>query len=298
MISHGKTIQQKTGKTYYSATIFFPQRVKQATFDVYGFVRTADDFVDTPRKRSSHEQRSAVEDYRRRAIAAIRDPASETDPVLLAFARVVREYRIPELEVHAFLDAMAADAYKKNYKDLHELQHYMRGSAVAVGNMMLAIIGFSGERETVRKQARSLSEAFQMTNFLRDIAEDYHDLGRMYLPQTVLHKHGVAEDDVKHRRLTSGLRKAIHELTVWTRNEYHAGVAGIKHLAKDSRFAVLVASVLYLRVLEKIEHHSFNPFGKRARVSSFEKAYLIARTWVRYHVFKQSELRVCRLVHR
>ena len=296
-MSTGKRIQQTTGKTYYAATRFFPERVRQTTFDLYGFVRTADDFVDKPRGKSGHEQRSAVEDYRRRTIAAIKDTETEKDPVITAFARVVRDYHIPEIEIHAFMDAMAADATKKIYRDLYEVQHYMRGSATAIGNMMLPIMGYTGDRETVKKQARALAEAFQMTNFLRDISEDYHDLNRIYLPQNLMQKYGVTEEDIKKKRMTPGMKRLIHELAVWTRNQYHEGVVGIKHLSKDCRLAVLLATVLYMRVLEKIEKSDYNPFGKRASLSAFEKTHLVASTVIKYRTLKQSELKICKLTH-
>lgn len=296
-MTNGKEIQQNTGKTYYAATKFFPERVRGATFDIYGFVRTADDFVDKPRGKNGAEQRAAVEDYRRRAIAAIKNSEAESDTVLVAFAKTVREHNIPELEIHAFLDAMAADATKKRYKDLHDVERYMRGSATAVGNMMLSVMGYTGERESVKKQARALAEAFQMTNFLRDIDEDYHQLGRIYLPQNLMEKHGVTEEDIKKRRMTLGMKRLVHELSVWTRNKYYDGIQGIKHLKKDCRFPVLLATVLYLRVLEKIEKDNWSPFGKRARLSKTEKARIVASTAIRYKALKQSELKICKLAH-
>jgi phytoene synthase len=173
----------------------------------------------------------------------------------------------------------------------------MRGSATAIGNMMLPVMGFSGERETVKAQARALAEAFQMTNFLRDISEDYHDLGRIYLPQNLMQKYGVTEEDIKKKRFTPGMKRLIHELSVWTRNRYHEGVSGIKHLSKDCRLAVLLASMLYIRVLEKIESNDYNPFGKRARVGTIEKTHLVASTIVKYRTLKQSELKICKLTH-
>ncbi len=288
--NEGQKIQAATGKTYYTATLLLPERVRNHIFALYGYVRTADNFVDES-NAPGHEQRRAVEEYRRQTIAAIRDPDSTKDKVLKNFANTVQECRIPELEIHAFLDAMAADASKKTYKDMHELQHYMRGSATAVGNMMLPIMGFSGEKEEVKRQARALAEAFQMTNFMRDVNEDYKQRGRIYLPQTTLAKHGVTEADIAKGKMTPGLTKAMAELSIWTRNQYHDGVAGIKHLKPDCRYGVLVAAILYLRVHEKIEKADYNIFKRNPRLTKTEKSLILAKTWMRYKVLKQSELR-------
>jgi phytoene synthase len=293
----GKKIQRTQGKEYYAATKHLPAKARDATYRIYGFVKTVDDLVDKPRGKTTHEQRSAVEDYRRRTIAAIKNPAEENDEILIDFVRVVREYNIPELEVHAFLDAMASDAYKKAYKDLGELQHYLRGSAAAVANMMLTVTKYNGEREAVRKQARALAEALKMTDILCDVSEDYHALGRVYLPQSIMQKHGATEEDIKKKRASPGIKRTIHELSVWTRNQYHEGVGGIKHLPKDCRFAVLLATVLHLRLLDKVEKSDYDPFSREIKLGAVEKKLLTASTWLRYKVLGQSELRVCKLTH-
>jgi phytoene synthase len=295
----GQRIQATTGKTYYTATKLLPERVRPHVFALYGFVRTADTMVDET-NAPAHEQRKSIEEYRRRTIAAIREPNSTDDRVLKDFANTVRECRIPELEIHAFLDAMATDASKKTYKDLHEVQQYMRGSATAVGNMMLPIMEFTGDRETVKRQARALAEAFQMTNFLRDVKEDYKDRGRIYLPQTTLAKYGITESElaqtVAKGKPSPQFRKAMAELSIWTRNQYHDGIAGIKHLSADCRFGVLVAAILYVRVQERIEKADYDVFKHRARLTKSEKARIVASTWVRYKVLKQSELRCAGLI--
>jgi phytoene synthase len=293
-LSAGERIQQNSGKTYYAATKLLPERIREHTHALYGFVRTADEFVDG-KQIAGHEQRKAVEAYRRKTIEAIRDPSATKDEVLRNFAQTVRECNIPELEIHAFLDAMALDTTKKRYKDLRDVQGYMRGSATAVGNMMTSIIGVKGNPATARSAARALSEAFQMTNFLRDVREDYEKLGRIYLPQSTLEKHGVTEDDFKRKHVTPGFRKAMHELSLWTRDQYHDGVLGIKQLNKDSRYGVLVAAALYLRVQEKIEAADYDVWQTRVTLSKKEKARLVLRTWWRYKVRKQSELRAAGL---
>lgn len=279
---------------HYVITKSLPETARKAVTALHDFIDVASDFVDRPRGKTSHEQRSAIEEYRRRTIAAIRDPETENDPVVKLFARVVRDHTIPELEIHAFLDAIASDASKKTYKDLHELEHYLRGSAAAISAMILAITGYSGERETVKRQLRSLAEATRMMYFLRDIDADY-TLGRVYLPQTSMQKHGATDEDIAKKRLTPGMRRVIHELAVWTRNKYHDGVSGIKHLPKECRFAVLLSVVIALRILEKIEKNG--PFGKHASVSGIERAHLVASTAVKYKTLKQSELKICKLTH-
>lgn len=163
-----RSIQKQTGRTFYFATLFLPKRVRNRTHILYAFFRICDEVVD-----DYNDEGDSEEKYRE--LDALREQAlgyEETDEAVVeAFSKVREEFGIPDKEVEVFVDAMQADLEVSRYEDFEELRGYMRGSAAAVGNMMTCIMGVE-DYETTKPHAEALGEAFQMTNFLRDVRED------------------------------------------------------------------------------------------------------------------------------
>jgi phytoene synthase len=275
-LAESKSIHRQTGKTFYFATRLLPERVRHPTYVLYAFFRVADEIVDDPGDMSPEEQRERLLEVREAALG--RRPTD--DPVLSAFSEVREEYDIPDHEVEVFIDAMLTDIEKSRYETYEELEAYMRGSAAAVGVMMTVIME-TDDLETALPHARKLGEAFQLTNFIRDVHEDIADRDRIYLPLETLEAYGADPEDVKRRRFTNELGHAIdHELRR-AESLYREGVAGIKYLPTDCQLPVLTAAVLYVDHHRLIRATDLDTVTREPSLGTLRKLALVART--RWH---------------
>jgi len=269
----GKAIHRRTGRTFYYATRLLPERVRDRTYVLYGFFRIADEVVDGDRDRTPEEKRRELERIRDAALGR----QEARDPVVEAFAEVREETGIDPGEVEAFIDAMLADIDTDRYGTYDDLAGYMRGSAAAVGNMMLAVMDVdAGE---ARPHAMALGEAFQLTNFLRDVREDVRDLDRVYLPEETLRKYGVTPEHVRREDPTPGFRRAIEFELRRAERHYRFGVAGIEYLPRDCQFPVLLATTLYAEHHRLIRRQDYDVLSARPSLSRSRKLLVVARTW-------------------
>ena len=276
-IETSKAIQQRTGRTFHVATRVLPQRIRRATYVLYAFFRVADDVVDQPGGPGPAVQHERLEKIREAALG--RRPADGEDAAVLdAFAELREDHGIPDKEVDTFVDAMEMDIAQARYETFDDLAEDMRGSAVAVGNMMMDVMDVD-EPETARPHAAALAEAFQLTNFLRDVREDIHEYGRVYLPQETLEEHGVTEDDLREANVTDEFRAVMQTELARTERRYHEGVAGIRYLPEDSQFGVLVSAVLYAEHHRLIRARGFDVLTETPELTRRRRLWLLAKTW-------------------
>jgi len=275
-LSRSKSIHRQTGRTFYYATRLLPERVRHATYVLYAFFRVADEVVDDPDGLTPERQRERLIEIREAALG--REPTD--DAVLSAFAELREAYGIPDEEVEVFVDAMATDVETSRYETYAELAAYMRGSAAAVGVMMTYVME-PDDIDTALPYARKLGEAFQLTNFVRDVGEDIVDRDRIYLPQETLEQYGAEPADIEARRFTPELRAAVeHELRRAERL-YREGVAGIQHLPKDCQLPVLTAAVLYAEHHRLVRERDNDTVTATPSLGTLRKLLLVART--RWH---------------
>jgi phytoene synthase len=279
-LERSKSIHRRTGRTFYFATRLLPQQFRRPTYVLYAFFRIADEVVDgeAARSRSATEKRERLERIREAALG--RADAGEVDPVLAAFAELREEVDIPEREVDEFVDAMVADIETARYDTYEELEAYMRGSAAAVGEMMVAVMD-PDEADTARPHARALGEAFQLTNFVRDVREDIDDRGRVYLPMTTLEANDVTVDQLRAGRIDDAFRAAVEDELRRAEGLYREGVAGIRYLPEDAQFAVLLAAVLYADHHRLIRERDNDVLTETPSLSTARKTWLVLRT--RWH---------------
>jgi phytoene synthase len=278
-VEQSKRIQQQTGKTFHLATRLLPERVRHATYVLYAFFRVADEVVDTADPAPPEQQRAELERLREAALGE-REP---TDEVLAAFAEVRERNGIDDADVEVFVDAMLSDIDTSRYETYAELEAYMDGSAAAVGRMMTAVMD-PDEPERALPHATALGEAFQMSNFLRDVREDVVERDRVYLPQETLRRHDVTESEVKNFEFSERFRAVMRDELARTEELYREGVAGIKYLPEDCQFAVLLAAVLYADHHRAIRHRDCDVLSETPSLSTSRKLWLLARTrlmWVR-----------------
>lgn len=273
----GREIQRRTGPTFHVATRLLPPRYREATYVLYGFFRIADDVVDTTAETDPSAQRTELDRIR----AAVLGDREVEDSVLRAVRALRREHDIPAEEIDVFLDAMERDVSETRYETYEDLETYLRGSAVAVAYMMLAVLD-PAEREAARPHAKALGEAFQLTNFLRDVKEDIDEYGRVYLPRRTLRTHGVSEADLASGRFSPGFAAAMRTELERAEYLYRRGVAGIRYLPEDSQFAILLAAVLYAEHHHLIRANGWDVLSTRPELGRTTRLKLVARTWWRW----------------
>lgn len=289
-VSDGKAIQRRTGRTFHVATRFLPERTRHPTYVLYAFFRVADEVVDDPNPGPESERRSTLsllrrgalgDESARRALAAREEGTVGVDAasIVAAFDALRRREGIDDAEVNAFVDAMERDVAATDYADHEELSGYLRGSSVAVANMMLSVMD-PDDVAAARPHARAMAEAFQLTNFLRDVREDVLDYDRVYLPESSLATAGVTTADVRALEPTTPLRATICRELRRTETLYREGVAGIRTLPRGCQLAVLLAAVLYAEHHRLIRERNFDVFTAGPSLSLRRRLSLAARTWL------------------
>jgi len=285
-IDTSKQIHKRTGRTFYLATRLLPERVRHATYVLYAFFRVADEVVDRTDAPDAETQRAELERIREAALGE-RD---SDDPVLAAFHDLAEDRGIADEEIDVFVDAMIQDIDKARYETYEDLEGYMRGSSVAVANMMMVAMDMDeATRTEAAPHAAALAEAFQLTNFLRDVREDIHDYGRVYLPQETLDRYGVSEDDLREATVTEDFVAAMRHELDRTERLYREGVAGIRYLPEKSQFGVLLAAVLYAEHHRLIRDRGYDVLTETPQLSRLRRGYLLARTWVHWRRHRDPE---------
>jgi phytoene synthase len=277
-VKEGKAIQQATGKTFHIATRLLPERIRHPTYVLYGFFRIADEVVDDPDGLSRADQARRLDELRAQALGE--EPAE--DPVLEAFAELCDTHGIDDEWVNEFVDAMASDIDTDRYETYADLEHYMRGSAAAVGVMMTDIMELDDDAyEKALPHAIKLGEAFQLSNFVRDVHEDVVDRDRVYLPEATLDRHGADVETVKNLEFTPEVRDAIAAETARADQLYREGVAGIRYLPEDCQLAVLLAAVLYAEHHRVVRNRGYDTVTVDVDLPTWRKLWCVART--RWH---------------
>ncbi len=283
-LAESKSIHRRTGRTFYYATRLLPERVRRATYVLYAFFRVADEVVDNADGMPPEAQRRRLEEIREAALGR-----EETDdPVLAAFADVREEYGIPEAEVEVFIEAMLSDIERSRYETYEELEAYMRGSASAVGVMMTYVM-LPDDPEPAIERARALGEAFQLTNFVRDVREDVLDRGRIYLPLETLRGNGATERQVEDLEYDEAFAAAVREELARAESLYREGVAGIEYLPEGCQLPVLTAAVLYADHHRLVRELDCDVLAETPSLSRRRKFSLVARTWLHWQWQKDPE---------
>lgn len=269
------------GNTYYLATKLLTPAQRPAIHALYGFARWADDLVDTPAPGTDP---SAELDRLGRDLAAGLRAGNSEDPVLAAVVDTATNYDIAPSMFEDFLTSMRMDLTVTDYPDRTALSRYMRGSAEVIGLQVLPVLGTVVPVDEARPYAAALGKAFQLTNFLRDVAEDL-DRGRVYLPADELASFGVDRDllawCLRQRRTDPRVRAALADQHARTRAVYRYATAGVAMLRPVSRPCVATALVLYSEILDRIESSDFAVFTHRARVGNARRATVAGRALVR-----------------
>lgn len=242
----------------------FDKKFRKPIYNIYGFVRFADEIVDT---FYGVDQKQLLSNFKEDTFKAIRQGVS-LNPVLQSFQKVVNDYDIDHDYIHAFLESMEMDLYQNQY-DQKDYEKYIYGSAEVVGLMCLQVfVSDKKESQDLIPYARSLGSAFQKINFLRDLKSDYQDRGRTYFP-------GVEINHFDDKQKVA-LQKEI-------KIEFDHAFIGIKKLPKEVRLGVYVAYVYYINLYKKICNTAANQLlAKRIRVRNRKKIYLLTKSSLKH----------------
>lgn len=249
------------------------KRFHDPIYAIYGFVRFADEIVDTFHRDDAAE---LLDEFRKDTFSAIQRGIS-LNPILNSFQKVVNQYQIDHELINTFLDSMEMDL-----KDIHYNQElyekYILGSAEVVGLMCLSVFveGDKKEYERLKHFAMRLGSAFQKINFLRDLRSDYRELGRVYFPHLDMSEF----DEANKKSIEADIEK-----------DFADGFEGIRQLPKGARFGVYVAYVYYYALFKKII--SLPPsriLEERIRIPNSRKYSLILSSYLRhsFNLLKQS----------
>jgi phytoene synthase len=265
-----RTLNKRYGTTYYWSTYALPRVKRHHVWALYAFCRHADDIVDDLGPVDVEIREKALTDFGDRFFADLAAGSSD-DPVLKAVVHTVRAFDIDPDCFARFLRSMAMDLTVTSYATWDDLLGYMDGSAAVIGEMMLPIL--EPLTPDALAPARDLGNAFQLTNFLRDVAEDL-DRGRVYLPQEDLARFGA---DPARRTVDQPWRDLMVFEIDRARGLYRSADRGVGMLPPTSARCIQAARTLYSEILDHIEASGYDVFGHRATVPTWRKAALATR---------------------
>jgi phytoene synthase len=240
---------------------------------LYGFTRYADEIVDRTEALPPGARAEMLEAWSERFVAGLRGEPVD-DPLLPAVLHTIAVFGLDVDDFATFLRSMAMDLTVTSYDTYDDLLGYMEGSAAAIGTMMLPILG-STDPARAREPARQLGLAFQLTNFIRDVAEDL-DRGRVYLPREDLIRFGLTAADLKpgNPKVNPLIRYEVGR----ARQHYAAAAPGIPLLEPASQACMRTAFRLYGGILDEVEAAGYDVFARRATVPHHRRAAVAVRS--------------------
>lgn len=254
--------------SFSSAVKMLAPSIRQDIYNIYGFVRFADEIVDSFHDYNKEE---LFEKFENELEDAIRNKIS-LNPILNSFQHTVNKHNISQDLIDAFMKSMKLDLVKQEYKTTEEYHEYIYGSADVVGLMCLMVFVNGDEKkyEELKASAMKLGSAFQKVNFLRDLKADFEGLNRTYFPNTDLNK------------LTETSKKEIIEDI---EADFKMAYEGILRLPIEAKFGVYTAYRYYKRLLKRLKTTPSTEIkNTRIRVPDYEKAELLARCYVKYRL--------------
>jgi phytoene synthase len=264
-----KNITEIHSKSFYMASALLSPEKRNAVRALYAFCRTTDDIVDNASSVNDNDLRA----WRDQSLGFC---PRFNDPVSIAWANTRQQYRIPACYALQLIDGVARDMHVNRYAHFEALADYCYGVASTVGLMSMHIIGYSNEKAI--RYAVKLGVALQLTNILRDIAEDYRR-GRIYLPQDELERFGITDAHFQNGIIDEGWVEMMKFQIARTRSIYEESWPGIAMLNADGRMAIAAAATFYKGILNDIEKRGYDVFSGRACVTKWGKIKQLPSIW-------------------
>ncbi|MEO8456996.1 MAG: presqualene diphosphate synthase HpnD [Chloroflexota bacterium] len=272
---HCQEITRREAKNFYYGFMLLPNGQRRAIYSAYAFARTCDDIVDAGLPR--YEAAAQLELCRIKLARCL--TGRPENPVYEALGRTIEKYGIPQEYFEQLISGVEMDLTKTRYATFEELETYCYHVASVVGLISIEIFGYDGSEEA-RRYAGDLGIALQLTNILRDIAEDA-ERGRIYLPLDELEWFGCSEEDVLAGRATPEFRRLIAFQADRARHYYSQGRRLLAHLPARARACVGVMAGIYSSILDDIERDPGVVFRRRVSLSGRQKLALAGKELVR-----------------
>jgi phytoene/squalene synthetase len=261
-----KLVTKNYSTSFSLAVYMLSPSIRDAIYSVYGFVRFADEIVDS---FHGYDKEDLINDFEKEYYKGV-DRGISLNPILNSFQQTVKQYNISDDLIQAFLKSMKLDLIKSDYNSKAEYDEYIYGSADVVGLMCLKVFvdGNDEKYNLLKGEAMRLGSAFQKVNFLRDLKDDNLILNRNYFPGVDLNSF---DENAKR-----AIIKEIEE-------DFRVAYQGILKLPIEAKFGVYTAFVYYKKLLKKLENTPCDEIGNaRIRVSNYTKAGLLAQSFVTY----------------
>ena len=261
-----KNVTRTYSTSFSSAVKMLAPTIRQDIYNIYGFVRFADEIVDS---FHDYNKEDLFAMFEKDLEAALQNKIS-LNPILNSFQHTVHKFKIPESLIDSFMKSMKMDLVKTNYATDDEYKEYIYGSADVVGLMCLKVFvnGDDAKYQELEQSAMRLGSAFQKVNFLRDLKADHEDLSRTYFPNTDLNQL----DEVSKNEIISEIEA-----------DFEAGYKGIVGLPLEAKFGVYTAYIYYKKLLSKLKKTpSAEIKNTRIRVSDYQKFQLFAKCYFTY----------------
>lgn len=259
-------ITKEYSTSFSMATSLLEKDKRKAIYAIYGFVRLADEIVDS---FNGYDKTFLLSNLNEQLQYALENGISN-NTVLAAFVDTVRKYNISPKHIEAFMESMKYDLTKAEYTSTEELNTYIYGSADVVGLMCLKVFCNGNQLlyDQLEKSAQKLGSAFQKVNFLRDLKDDNNELGRSYFPEITNNKFDKAS-------------KLLIEQSI--ENDFDEAWIGIKQLPGRSKLAVALAFFYYKTLFDKIKKTKPETIlSKRVRINNLKKYLILVRVGVMY----------------
>jgi 15-cis-phytoene synthase len=276
------------GRSYYLATKLLPAWKRRHVHALYGFTRYTDDIVDAGGDSGGPVRAARLGRWADQFYAAIEGTRAPADPVLRAVRHTIAAFGLSRADFDAFFASMRMDLHVRAYADYAALLEYMQGSAAVIGTMMLPILlapddgprPVAAAADRAREPARQLGLAFQLTNFIRDVAEDL-DRGRVYLPVADLESFGVGRAELAAPSASPAVRRLIAFEVERARDHYRRAQPGLALLPARSRRCVRLAYAVYGGILDRVEEAGYDVLAGRAVVPRRRRATAVVRELAR-----------------
>ena len=263
-----RIITQTYSTSFSMATKMLSNSIRQDIYNIYGFVRLADEIVDS---FHDYDKEALFIQFEADLEAALINKIS-LNPILNSFQETYHKYNIDKEMVDAFMNSMRQDLHKTVYHTEEEYKNYIYGSADVVGLMCLKVFvkGDPEKYEKLKETAMALGSAFQKVNFLRDLKADHDELNRTYFPNTDLNNL----DEISKKAIIDDIEKDFAE-----------GLQGIKQLPLEAKFGVFMAYRYYNQLLVKLKTTpALEIKNTRIRVPDYKKVELLTRSYVKYQL--------------
>ncbi len=263
-----KIVIKEYSTSFYRATKLLSRSIRNDIFNIYGFVRFADEIVDTFHK---YPKEQLLNEFEQELWSSIKNKIS-LNPILNSFQNTVNKYDIETNLIKSFIKSMRMDLDIRRYNNREDYKEYIYGSADVVGLMCLKVFvsGSKKEYNELKPYAMSLGSAFQKVNFLRDLKSDSEILNRIYFPNIDMNNFDE-----------SSKNKIIKEIE----EDFTHALKGIARLPKKAKFGVYIAYRYYNKLLKKLKNTpSVDIKESRVRIDNFQKFIVLTRSYVKYQL--------------